>query len=161
MGYIIKLMSNLSPRDLITTYLAEAKIIQLATSKADQPWICSLHYGADEDGSMYWISKPTTRHSEDIASNSKVAVTIAVKAARPLIGIQAEGTAAVIEDPEALSSAMEVYIKAQGTDRAFAEQIIAGTNEHKLYKFSPSRFSLFDEVTYSHQRPQEWVIDHT
>ncbi|MDB5167478.1 MAG: hypothetical protein JWN26_623 [Candidatus Saccharibacteria bacterium] len=153
-------MSDLNPRNLIEQYLAESKIMQLATSRDDKPWICSLHYAADKNGFIYWITKPTTRHSEDIAVNSNVAITIAVKTDRPLVGIQAEGTATAVEDPELLKSAMEVYIERHGTDRAFADLIIAGTNEHKLYQFTPSRYSLFDEVNFAHQPPQEWVIDH-
>ena len=134
--------------------------MQLATVCNSQPWICSLHFAADNESNIYWISKSTGHHSEEIAANPSVAVAIAVKTDRPLIGIQAEGIAEIVQDTDLLKSAMERYIERHGTDRSFADQIIAGTNEHKLYKFTPKSFSLFDEVNFAHQPPVEWVPDH-
>jgi len=152
-------MSGLTAQELIEKYLSEARIMQLATVRDDQPWICSLHFAADDESNIYWITKPTARHSQEIADNPNVAIAIAFKTDRPLIGVQTEGTAEIVEDPDLLKSAMERYIERQGTDRAFADQIIAGTNEHKLYKFTPKLFSLFDQVNFSDQPSQEWVID--
>lgn len=155
----MKAMSELSPKTIIKKYLVQAKIMQLATVRNGQPWICSLHFASDDDSNIYWITKPTTRHSQDIEANAHVAIAIAVKTDRPLIGIQVEGTAEELTDAAVLGPAMECYIEHHGTDKTFADQIVAGTNEHKLYKFTPRRFSLYDEVNFAHQAPKEWVID--
>ena len=152
-------MSDMNPQDLIIRYLAESKIMQLATSHDNKPWICSLHFAADNKGTIYWITKPTTRHSEDIASNANVAITIVVKTDKPLIALQSEGIATIIEDPKLLTSAMDIYIEQQGTDRAFADRIVAGTDEHKLYQFTPTHFTLYDGVNFAAQPVQEWVIN--
>ena len=86
----------LTPRELISKYLAEAKTMQLATVRDGRPWICNLHFVADKKGNIYWLSLPTRRHSEDIAGNKNVAISIAIKTSMPVVGIQAEGTAEVI-----------------------------------------------------------------
>lgn len=152
-------MSELDPKTIIKEYLSQATIMQLATIRESQPWICSLHFAADDDSNIYWITKATTRHSEDIELNGHVAIAIAVKTDRPLVGIQAEGIAEQVTDTMQLERAMKRYIERHGTDKAFADQIIAGTNEHKLYKFTPRRFSLYDEVNFARQAPKEWVIN--
>lgn len=152
-------MSESSIQSLVQKYLSEAEIFQLATSKGAQPWICNLHFIADEQSNVYWISKTTRRHSEEIASNPNAAITIAVKTDRPLIGLQAEGTAEIVTDTAHVGTIMDTYMQRHGTDKAFVDTIVDGTNEHKLYAFHPKHFSLFDQVNFSDQPSQEWTVD--
>jgi uncharacterized protein YhbP (UPF0306 family) len=157
----MKLMSELDPKSFVQKYLAETSIMQLATSANNKPWICSLHFIADSESNVYWISKTNSRHSEDIAANTNIAITIAIKTEKPLIGLQSEGVAELVTDSSLISAIMGTYIERHGTHRAFVDTIIAGTNEHKLYVFHPKRYSLFDQVNFPDQPSQEWVIDRT
>jgi uncharacterized protein YhbP (UPF0306 family) len=154
-------MSELRPQELIEGYLSENKIMQLATSRDGRPWICNLHFVADEKSNVYWLSKPSRRHSEDIDANPPTAITIAVRTEKPLIGVQAEGEAHVVTDEGMVRSVMELYVERQGTDKGFADTIIDGSNEHKVYKFTPKRFSLFDQKNFANQPPVEWVVNST
>jgi uncharacterized protein YhbP (UPF0306 family) len=154
-------MSEFDPQQLIESYLSEKKIMQLATSRDGQPWICNLHFVADKDSNIYWLSKPSRRHSEDITKNPRTAITVAVQTEKPLIGIQAEGESHIITDEKAVRFVMELYVKRQGTDKGFADTIIDGSNEHKVYKFTPTRFSLFDQKNFANQPPMEWVVKST
>ncbi|MBI2414593.1 pyridoxamine 5'-phosphate oxidase family protein [candidate division WWE3 bacterium] len=63
-------------KDLITKYLEEARLMQVATSINNQPWACSVYFVFDNDFNLYWISTPKRRHSLEIKENSKVAGTI-------------------------------------------------------------------------------------
>jgi uncharacterized protein YhbP (UPF0306 family) len=149
-------MSELSPQNLIEKYLSETFIMQLATSKDDQPWICSLHFVADEYSNIYWLSKQDRRHSQEVVNNSNVAIAIAVSTEQPVIGIQVEGTAKVLNDKAEIKEAVELYIDKHGTDKGFADTIIEGTNQHKLYKFTPRIFNLFDQVNFAGPYAQVW-----
>lgn len=133
--------------------------MQLATFRGSQPWICTLHFVADQESNIYWISKSTRRHSEDIAKNPQVAVAIAVHTEKPLIGVQAEGSATIISDADDARKIMDIYIDHHGTDKSFAQSIVDGTNEHKVYKFAPTRFSLFDLEHFASQSPVEWTVN--
>ena len=152
-------MSEQDIRKHVERYLSEARIMQLATDRDGQPWICNLHFAVDGDSNMYWLSKPTRRHSEDIVNNPRVAVAIAVKTNKPVIGIQATGVVQIVTNTHLLETVMGDYRQRHGTDASFADQIIAGTNEHKLYQFSPDSFNLFDEVNFATQPLQKWVIN--
>lgn len=152
-------MSGLQPKEAIEKYLADKLIMQLATSRDSQPWICTLHFVADKDSNIYWLSKPIRRHSKDIAKNPRVAIAIAVSTEKPLIGVQAEGNAEVLTDLDEVRKVMDTYIERHGTDKGFADTIIDGTNEHKVYKFSPTRFSLFDLENFASQSPVEWIVN--
>lgn len=152
-------MSGQQAQELIKKYLSEADIMQMATVIGDQPWICTLHFVADDDCNIFWLSKLDRRHSQEIVVNSRVAIAVAIKTDKPLVGIQAEGTAKVVKDADVLRAAMAKYIKRHGTDESFANQIIADTNEHKLYMFTPKRYSLFDQVNFPNNPSTEWVIN--
>lgn len=145
-------------KELIERYLSETEIMQLATVFGGKPWICSLHFAVDDDSNIFWISNADSLHSHEIAANPNVAIVIAVKTDKPLIGIQAEGLAKLVSDPKVLRTAMDKYINRHGTDRSFADQIIAGTNEHKLYMFTPKRYCLFDQANFPSSSLNEWIV---
>jgi uncharacterized protein YhbP (UPF0306 family) len=141
-------MSELDLKTLANKYLSEGRIMQLATSRDNKPWACNLHMATDDKANVYWISKPTRRHSEDIASNPNVAMTIAIKTDKPLIGIQIEGTAAVVADSDTIRVAMGDWMRRHGGSEKFIESIVDGSNEHKLYQMTPQAVQLFDEVNF-------------
>jgi uncharacterized protein YhbP (UPF0306 family) len=153
-------MNERQIEDLVKKYLSETLIMQLATIGGDRPWVCNLHFVADDDSNVYWLSKASRRHSHDIESHPDVAIAVAVQTEKPLIGIQAEGNAEQVTDLQQRKDVMAQYVKRHGTDQSFADQIIAGTNEHKLYQFTPKRYSLFDQANFSDDPSREWVIDH-
>ncbi len=131
--------------------------MQLATVRDNKPWICSVYYVADDEQQrLYWLSKPERRHSQEIAQNSQIAVAIAVKADKPVIGIQAEGKATEVKDAETVKAVMQRYIDKYGEGKDFYNNFVDGTNQHSLYCFTPERYVLFDEINYPGGVGQEW-----
>lgn len=59
----------------IKHYLKDIKLMQLATCREGQPWLCNVWYVMDGDVNIYFTSRITRRHSREIADNSKVACT--------------------------------------------------------------------------------------
>lgn len=153
-------MSELSVENLVQKYLSDEMIIQLATTSNNQPWLCNLHFIADEQSNVYWISKSSRRHSQEIVDNPNVAIAIAIQTEKPLVGLQAEGVAEQIAEPTKVRTIMDAYMERHGTDASFVDSIVAGTNEHKLYVFHPKRFSLFDQVNFPDQPQQMWLVNN-
>lgn len=139
--------------------LSSMQLLQLATAGDAGPWICTVHFVADDDLNIYWLSLPSRRHSQELVANSNVAVTVAVKYEMPVIGIQAEGQASEVTDSEVIKNIMEKYVEKFNIGRTFYENFIAGNNKHKLYKFTPRRFSLFDEVNFKQSSPVEFIVE--
>ena len=144
---------------LVKEYLAEKRMMQIASVNGDQPWICTVYFVADEHQNLYWLSLPKRRHSQEIKKNNKVAIAIPVKFDKPVIGIQTEGVAEVVADSEVVKVVMEKYVEKYGQGKDFYDNFVAGKMEHSLYKFTPKRFALFDEVHFSTGDPQEWIFD--
>jgi len=149
----------MNAQNLILKYLAEAKVLQLATVGDDsRPWISNVHFVSDKAGNIYWLSTENRRHSIEIESNENIAASIVVKSDMPVIGIQAEGIAEKVSDIAIIGRIMPSYVKKHGTGKEFYKRALAGINDHKLYRMKPSFYSLFDEVNFPKSAPQIWHI---
>lgn len=141
---------------LIKKYLGEAKMMQVATVKGDQPWICTVYFMEDDNLNLFWLSLPTRRHSQEIASHNKIAVTVPIKFDQPVIGIQAEGTADIANKPKQIADIMKLYTNRYNAGEDFYNNFVTGKNQHLLYRFTPKRFVLFDEVNFPDDSCREW-----
>jgi hypothetical protein len=122
--------------------------MQLATVRDGRPWIATVYFIADTTGSVYWLSFPTRRHSEDVQADGKAAVAIAVKLDKPVIGLQASGTVREVIDVEVIRRIMPGYVAKYGSGGDFADMFARGEAKHRLYQFTPEEWWLFDEVNY-------------
>jgi uncharacterized protein YhbP (UPF0306 family) len=143
---------------LIEKYLEQGRMMQIATYADGQPWVCTVYFVADKDSNLYWLSLPARRHSQEIAKNNNIAIAVAVKFDKnPIIGIQAEGSAEVINDLDIIKMALPDYVAKYGSGKDFVELFKSGKNQHQLYKFTPSKYYLFDEVNFKDGQKHEWV----
>lgn len=133
---------------LIKEFLSEGQIMQLATVSGDRPWVCNVHYITDDKQNVYWLSHPSRRHSQELTKNNKAAVAIAIKTEKPVIGLQAEGTVEVVDDPEEIKRIMKQYVERFNIGGGFYDNFIAGKNQHQIYKLIPTMIALFDEVHF-------------
>lgn len=145
-------------RKLIKEYMAEMHVMQLATSVDNKPWVCNLHFYADDDFNIYWISTPARRHSEDIKQNPNVAAVMKIHEDTPdepyVIGLSAEGKASVL-DTEEVKTIGAQYINALGKDSAMLADIISGKNPHKFYRLKVTNLVLFDTKIFPADPRQE------
>jgi uncharacterized protein YhbP (UPF0306 family) len=145
----------MQPLELVRSYLPRARAMQIATVDDGQPWICTVYFVEDDELNLYWLSWPSRRHSQEIARHNKVAVAVPIKFDKPVIGIQAEGTAEVVTDKELVAMVMQRYVQRYGSGEQFYDNFAAGRNQHVLFKFTPSTFVLFDEVNFPTDGRQE------
>ncbi len=145
-------------RELITDYLQKAKMMQLATSMDNQPWVCNVWFASDEDLNIYWFSSTNRRHSEEITKNPKVAAAIVLPLTPkdPPRGLQLQGVAEVLNKQKDIDKAISVY-----KDRIFPieninELIEDKEKPHKFYRIKPTQFVLFDAVNFGDNWRQEF-----
>lgn len=145
---------------IIKDYLKEAKLMQVATSVDNQPWVCSVWFAADDDLNIYFISSTTRRHSDEVLKNNKVAGAIVVPhiPTDPPRGLQFQGIAELVEDQGEVDKTMSLY-----AGRIFPkEQVEEFMNDpetpHKFYKIKPTHFVLFDAVNLPEDSRQELFL---
>ncbi len=147
-------------KKLIKQYLREAKLMQLATSLNDQPWICSVWFAADENMNIYWLSSTTRRHSKEVLKNNKVAGTIVIPQTpddSPR-GLQLQGIAEFLTEQKDIDKAMSIY-----GGRIFKKEDITKfmnnkEKPHRFYKIKPTQFVLFDAVNFPENSRQEYNL---
>ena len=134
-------------------------MMQLATVRAGAPWICTVYFVADEQMNCYWLSYPTRRHSRELRDDKRAAVAIPVKYDNPpIIGMQFEGIAAAVKDPDEVRIVMERYVAKYGHGKDFHKKFEEGTNQHVLYRSTPTAGQLFDEVNFPGGQPVELAV---
>ena len=130
--------------------VAQAKTMQLATSRDGQPWVCTVYFVLHQ-GNFYWLSFPERRHSQELASNANAAIAIALKTDVPVVGMQAEGTVEAVTNLDEVTTVLGLYVKKYNQGMKFTERFEKGENRHVLYRFSPGAAMTFDEES----RPQD------
>lgn len=147
-------------RKLIEDYLKEAKMLQVATSKNKQPWVCTVYFAFDENLNLYWISLPSRRHSEEIRNNEKVAGVIVLPHALgdKGRGIQFQGVAKELTKKDEAAAGMKYYAERYGMKPGRVKAILDGSDGHMCYKITPKLYVLFDEVNFPDNPRQEYSI---
>ena len=135
-------MTTRDPRALALAYLAEHRVMTLATRAADDLWAAAVFY-ANDDFVLYFLSAAHTRHARHIAVNGQVAATIQedYRDWPDIRGIQLEGTAELLADPaEAQRRYRDRYPFIAGADEKM-QQALARVG---WYKLTPTRLYFID-----------------
>lgn len=147
-------------RELIKEYLRRAKLMQLATSEKDQPWVCSVWFAADDDLNLYWLSSITRRHSDEVMKNDRVAGAIVLPQTPedPPVGIQFQGTAGLLTSKEDIEKAFSVYAGRIFPVEKIREFMASEEKPHRFYRIRPVKYVLFDTVNYPENSRRELVL---
>lgn len=88
-------MLNLSHE--VAEYVAQHKVMTLATYGHEGPWAAAVFYAEDSDG-LVFVSRPDSRHGRDLAIEGRCAATIQseVDDWHTIRGIQLEGRVEVL-----------------------------------------------------------------
>lgn len=145
---------------LINNYLRQSHMMQVATVSGRKPWVATVYYVVDDELNLYWASPEKTNHSQHIRKNSNVAVAVPVvhKKNKPVVGLQAEGQANIIENIKLCEKIAEKYASEFGFGDKWIEKVCDGQTVHKLYKFKPTKFVLFDDINFPNDPKKEWIL---
>lgn len=148
-------------RKLIEDYLKDARMMQIATAKDNQPWACTVYFAFDEHLNLYWISTPTRRHSEEIRINENVAGTIVLPhtPGDDVRGIQFQGIAKELRDKNEAKEGIKHYAQRYGMDKKRIDAILEREDGHVCYTISPTLYVLFDEVNFPDDPRQEYALN--
>jgi uncharacterized protein YhbP (UPF0306 family) len=128
----------------IREYLPGILHMSLGTCVENMPWVCEVHFVYDDDLNIYWRSKPSRRHSQEIARNPNVAANIVQqhgKGDKPR-GLYVEGTAQQVNiEP---NSAVHSLFHDRLGDFAADLSDLDEDDGRKFYKLTVSKWYLFD-----------------
>ncbi|QQR51792.1 pyridoxamine 5'-phosphate oxidase family protein [bacterium] len=155
-------MNNPDLKSIITEYLAEAKMMQLATVSAGKPWICNVWFAADSDMNIYWFSATNRRHSLEIAADPHVAAAICLPRGSQDAdrgGLQIEGTGQLLTKPSDIAKATKHYLSRKIFNVSQVKNFMAHLDRpHRFYKLTPDLIVLFDTVHFPENPRQEFRL---
>lgn len=143
---------------LIRKYLSDIFHLSLATCADNKPWVCEVHYVYDDDLNFYFLSKPSRRHSKEIAANPNVAGNVVKQhsATETPRGVYFEGRAEMLEELSDHSQAHALYDERFNLSPEMIKEINDDPTGHKFYKITPTNFVLFDPVNFPEDPRKEW-----
>jgi uncharacterized protein YhbP (UPF0306 family) len=140
-------MANTNLRSSALNYLQQHQVMSLATSGPGGIWAAAVFY-VNHDFDIYFLSAATSRHSVNIATNSKVAVTIQedYRDWKEIKGIQSEGHTVRLSGREQ-AHAVALYAKKFPLITSAPPAIAKALRKVSWYRFSPTRLYFVDNST--------------
>ena len=136
-------------RAIIQDFLVKGQMMNLGTSHWTKPWVTPVYYASDMNMNLYWLSRKSRRHSEEIRRNSRVAgsIVIPVKYGDKVRGLQFEGEAHELSKEDA-EAGRNIYKSKYWIVEDRTMTAIEGKDEQACYQLRPTKFLLYDEVCY-------------
>jgi uncharacterized protein len=124
-------------------FLAQRISMSVATtSPTGSPRVADVYFVSDADLNLYFYSDPASRHSRNIQRDPRVAVTMRIDSMNwhAIQGLQAEGVAQVINEPQAHTRAWDSMCDKFPFYRSFTDAVAS----LKMYRVTPKRIRWID-----------------
>ena len=153
-------------KNLILEYFEDTFLLGLCTATIKgEPWASSVYFAFDQVLNLYFISKLSRRHSQELVDNPLVAGIICKSHAHPFRmpcrGLQLEGRILRLDDTQLASAGLELYMKRFPDSRRFHKSMadVTGNAERRVFLFKPARIVLFDEENFPECPQQEYTAE--
>ncbi|ANJ28119.1 hypothetical protein ATC03_16770 [Agromyces aureus] len=127
---------------------ANAYLTLATADAAGRPWATPVWFAVRDLREFVWVSRPSRRHSENIAARAEVALAVydTTTPVGDATAVYAEGLAEPVPE-DAIDDALAVYnagCEASGL-RPWAEGSVTGAAPHRLYRAVASHLWVLDE----------------
>ena len=133
----------------VLAFLGEHHVMTLATVGAAGPWAAAVFY-AHHDLKLYFLSAPSSRHAENLAANSRVAVTIQrdYDDWPGIRGLQCEGEVREVEAAEQarVRALYQERFPLIGGGAGVPRKILEALDKIRWYEFRPDEIYLIDNT---------------
>jgi uncharacterized protein YhbP (UPF0306 family) len=129
---------------LVREHIDKTVHMSLATSKNNKPWVCEVHFAYDEDLNLYFRSKASRRHSQEIVANPNVAGNVIKQHEldEMPVGLYFEGTCERLNEGEARNRAFECLKERLNISDTTPEEA-KDEDGHQFYKIFVQNWYLF------------------
>jgi uncharacterized protein YhbP (UPF0306 family) len=129
----------------IREYLPDVLHLSLATSRDSVPWVCEVHFAYDENLTLYFRSKPSRRHSQEIGDNPRVAGNIVAQhgVGEAPRGVYFSGSARSVMTGDEREAAFGLLQARLGLSDAAREELDMPDGHH-IYAIDVETFYVFD-----------------
>lgn len=145
----------------ILNFLAEQKLMSLATTDGKTLWSATVYFLFDHELNFYFLSSPDTRHCKNIAKNTTVSLTVADSRQLPKdlkIGLQVSGNAKRVSSIANFKKIISMWNKRFAGKTKLDYDTIMKAWKSRFYKIAPSEIQMFDQKEYGDNETKSWKI---
>lgn len=139
--------------------ISTERVLQLATSRNNKPWLCTVHFYNDEQGNIYWVSTKERRHSKELIDNKNVVATVVIHEDNPsenyVISVTIEGLVETITEKQRVSKIINDYTQKLGKDGTLIQQILDPKDPFNLYILESKSIWIFDNKNFPNDPKQK------
>lgn len=150
----------LNPKKIYQDFLNDILLMQLATVHNNKPWLCNVWYVMDEAHNVYWLSRKTRRHSEELAEIPYAACTFHKTYQQGFMldkgqALTISGNVTILEG-DACDAPYQLYTQQHPKMLDFQSLTDVKTDKghHYMYKLTPKEIVWYDEVNFPNQPRQ-------
>jgi nitroimidazol reductase NimA-like FMN-containing flavoprotein (pyridoxamine 5'-phosphate oxidase superfamily) len=120
----------------------------LATAdESGTPWASPVWFATEDYHALYWISSPSSRHSQNLAVRPDLSIVVFDSTARPLEGqaVYMVATAEQVPEPE-LEAGMDVFsrVSVRSGLKAYGLANVTGEARLRLYRATVTEHYILD-----------------
>lgn len=129
---------------IVREYIDKTLHMSLATASGNKPWVCEVHFAYDEELNLYFRSRLSTRHAQEIAENHNVAGNVVRQHALDEYphAIYFEGTAKHLTDSSEIQRAFPYFKQRLGADSAILDEV-GQDGGHEFFKVTVENWYAF------------------
>jgi uncharacterized protein YhbP (UPF0306 family) len=144
-------------RRIIQEYLTTAQMMHIGTDRGNKPWVTTVYFAADIELNLYWLSRKSRRHSQDISKNPHVSAAIVLphNYGDKVRGVQIEGEARELLGVDA-DAGRNIYKSKYWIVEDRIMTAAEGGDPQVCYQVRPTKILLYDEVNYPESPSQEF-----
>jgi len=144
----------------LLAFLRSQKLVSIASHNTKDVWIANVYFGADEKGTIYFISSKDSKHSQMILKNPKVAFSASwfdLKNNKNRKGIQGLGICKQADIAESIKGIKLLYKGFPDLhDILTLEWIKTNAWNTKVWVIKPSYMKYFDDKVYGDDESEEF-----
>lgn len=119
-----------------------------SSNKQGEPWASAVVYAFDKNSNLYFLSLPSSKHSQNIKGNKNVVVTIfdSHQLWGQGVGLQVEGWGSEVNISES-AEALKIYFDRNfpyGNSGNYKEEFTSEGSDYKFYKITPKKIWMND-----------------
>ncbi len=137
--------------------LDDSSYVALATADADgRPWASPVWFATEDYRELFWVSRPSARHSVNLAARPELAMVVFDSTLVPgtAQAVYMAATAAQVTDPAELERGMGVFAR-RSERRGIGEwgtARVSGDAELRLYRADVTEHFILDPDTTADSR---------
>ena len=144
-------------------FLRSQKLMAIACHNGAEIWIANVYFGADEDGTIYFVSAKDTKHSKLISENPHVAFSVAWSDptnASNRKGIQGVGVCKSTNNIIEITTGVKAIHESVPDMRKLitVDWVLNNAWDSKIWVLKPSFLKYWDDELYGKDESQEFAF---